>query len=74
MKKYQLVEITFLDHYQSDGEDYRPIPCAVVGYLVGEDKSCYYLCWWVCDNNPFERNSESITIVKHKGIKVRKLS
>ena len=72
-QKFPIVHIQFLDHYQSDGTDYRPIPCEISAFLVGEDEAAYYLCWWMCDSNPGDHNSESITIIKHPGLKIRRL-
>lgn len=73
MKPGTIVQVKFLDHYQSDGIDMRPIPCEVFGRLVGEDASAYYISWWVCDSDPTSHNSETITLVKHPGLKIKRL-
>ncbi len=70
-KALPIVQIKFLDHYQSDGTDLRPIPCEVFGRLIAEDANAYYLTWWICDSNPLSHNSETITVVKHPGVKLK---
>ena len=72
-KKYPIVLIKFLDHVQCSGEDPRPAECEAVGFLVKEDKDSYQLLTWHADYVINDSNAELFVIVKHPGIKVRRL-
>lgn len=71
--KEQLVEVTFLDHAMVTGDQVGPISCKAVGWLIGSDKQCIYLASWICNNEVDSSDTECFTIVKHKGLVVRRL-
>lgn len=71
--KYPIVHVRFLDHSMTTGEDIRVIPCEVIGYLVKEDSNSIAIASWVCDGIIDSQDTELFVIVKHKGLKIRKL-
>ena len=77
MKKQPLMHIEFLDHAQSthrEGPGWdEPVRCAVVGWLVRETKTHYVLSAWISDSI-LSDDSDAIIIVKHPGMKVKRLS
>lgn len=71
--KAPLVRVTFLDHCMTQGDKMQPIQCEAVGFLVKEDKTALYIATWVCDNVVESHNSEIFCIIKHKGLKIKKV-
>lgn len=78
MKKGSLVLIEFLDHCQilrrdDDPDSWdQPNKHTTVGFLIHESKTHYVLSSWICDNLDNEEN-DAMVIVKHKGMRVRRL-
>lgn len=72
MKGYPIVHVTFLDHAQVSGDDMKPAKIDLFGVLVDEDKNCLYIASWVCDNG-LDHNTDAYAVVKHKGIKIKRL-
>lgn len=71
--RHRLVEIEFLDHcMNTDVEDVRPLPCTVVGTLIGQCKHAYYIASWLADGQ-VDRNTESFTILKKVILRVTPL-
>lgn len=61
--KPRFVEVEFLDHCVSEGSNVRPIPCVVVGTLVGECKDAWYVASWLAEGQ-VDDNMTSFTILK----------
>lgn len=72
MKKDPIVHIQFLDHAQVNGDNLQPAKIDLYGVLVKEDRLCYYIASWVCDNE-LDKNADCYAIIKHKGIKIKRL-
>jgi len=71
MKKARLCYIIFDDHAMSSGGHEGLIECQVIGYLIKQDKSAYYVVSWLCNNDPEDHNSEIFTIAKGATKKIR---
>lgn len=69
----QIVVVNFLDHCFTDGQNMKPIECEVVGYLIKEDKQAYYVASWICDEKINDDNTDIYVIVKHPGIRIKKV-
>ena len=63
----------FLDHTMASGDEAGLIQCDVWGLLVGETKNAYTVATWVCGGAVKNHNTEVFTILKHKGLKIKKL-
>ena len=72
MKKAPLVMLKFLDHMQCSGDNLILADTVLVGFLVKEDKRAYYICSWMA-NGTLDHNADCYAIVKHKGLKIRRL-
>lgn len=73
---YPIVHIQGLDHSASHGGEYEaasPIPMDAVGFLYKETKEAYYVVPMVFGYDLSDGQNVSIAIVKHPGIKIRKL-
>lgn len=73
MKKGPIVHIEFLDHAQCSGDDLKPAKIDLFGILVHEDKEAYYVASWICDNDRFDSNTDCYCVIKHKGLKIKRL-
>jgi hypothetical protein len=76
-KKGDLLRIDFLDHAQlvrrSDDPSYEDaVPCKAVGYLLVDKGTHFVLSAWI-SGDLTQDDCDAIIIVKHKGMKVRKL-
>lgn len=72
MKKAPIVHVEFYDHNQSRGDDMGVAKIDLYGVLIKEDKQAYYVASWVCDS-VIDHNSDCYTILKHKGLKIKRL-
>lgn len=70
--KMKPVHVTFLDHCSSNGDEMAPAYIDLFGVIVKEDAKAYYVASWVADGQ-IDSNSDCYTVIKHKGLKIRKL-
>lgn len=68
-----LVLIRCLDHCFVTGGATEPLPVKVVGWLVAIEKDHYKLAPWVTEEMLISENSDSYTILKHKGLKINRV-
>lgn len=73
-KRYPIVKIDFLDHSECSGENVGVVPVQVIGYLIYEDRIHYQVASWVADSGIDHPDTVVFTVVKHKGVKVKKIA
>jgi len=71
--KYKVVQIEFLDHVYSSHGKRGPSKCLIWGVLFDETQDSYFVCPWATDKDPTNDDSDVYTIVKHPGVKVKKI-
>jgi hypothetical protein len=71
MKKGPIVHVEFYDHAQDDG-DVALAKIDLYGILVKEDKRAYYIASWIADNI-VDHNTDCYAVLKHKGLRIRRL-
>ncbi len=74
MKKGTLVEVTFLDHTQGPfrHEGHGPATCKAVGWVFEDNPTFLSLSAWISVTLDDE-GCDSIAIVKHPEMKIRRL-
>ncbi len=72
MKKFPLVHVRFLDHSMSEGHQQTLVECEVFGLLIHEDNLQVVIASWVADGMVLGPNSEIFSLVKHKGMKIKR--
>lgn len=70
--KHRLVQVEFLDHCMSNGTEISPIPCVVVGTLIGHCRHAWYVATWIA-GGIVDSNTESFTILKKVVTKITPL-
>jgi hypothetical protein len=73
VKKAPIVHVTFWDHAMNTGDEIAPVECHAFGVLYKEDDRAYYVSSWIAHNDPNDSNSESYVIIKHPGVKIKRL-
>ena len=72
-KACPVVHVEFMDHAMGTSDEVKPIKCEVFGVLYKETPEAYYVASWICGSDPFNHNSETFCIIKHKSTKLRRL-
>lgn len=73
IKGCPIVHISFRDHAAASGNNLAACEIDLFGVLVKEDKEHYYVASWVCDKDVASSDTDCYVVVKHKGIKIRRL-
>jgi hypothetical protein len=63
LKKYDVVELHFLDHVSTVNGISLPLFCRVVGEFICDDSQAIYLASWVCEN-AHDENIDCHTVLK----------
>lgn len=73
LKPSTFVVVTFFDHCLVPGGVAAPVPITLSGWVV-EDKADYIvIAGWVADKELSGHNTDTYTLVKHKGMKIKKV-
>lgn len=72
--KAWIVRLDFLDHCSHSGNMGGAIPITLIGVLRSEDATSYHVVSWVAGGDPYDSNSDCYSILKHKGLKMKKIA